>query len=381
MDSVFKYLNGKSHTEGKPRNVRASAVNCIEEYAQSEMMDTLKTYGKDNGSYVQVAHVIQSFSKDELDPNNEDDIDKVNAVGVALAEEMYPNHESIVYTQIDGKGGQIHNHIVTCAVDFETGKSLRGNQRQWQTLSGVSDEILKRPEFDLKVLESQNEDHKTLAEIKLAEKGEYVWKDDLKKRISDVMKDNLVNDKASFYKALQEKGVEARERGKGVSFAFVDENDKQRKARSSKLGTQYGKAQIEQSLKQSVAERTDKYDLDALLAQAQTSPVTPADEIDLNDALRQGKAIEETRAKEQAQAREEALRGSQSVLEAVTPKYKRKPVEEPETVEEEPQHPKEKDPLDDVEDLSNWNQVLMNRSARKNAKPVKQHDTENDLEP
>ena len=248
-DRVFKYLNGKSHTEGKPRNVRTSAVNCIDDYAQEEMMTTLKTFGKDNGSYVQVAHVIQSFSKDELDPNNEDDIDKVNAVGVALAEEMYPTHESIVYTQIDGKGGQIHNHIVTCAVDFDSGKSLRGNQRQWQTLSKVSDEILQRPEFNLQVLDKQNEDRKTLAEIKLAEKGQYVWKDDLKSRISEVMKDDLVSDKASFFMALQQKGVEARERGKGVSYAFIDDENKQRIVRSSKLGIQYGKSQIEQSLK------------------------------------------------------------------------------------------------------------------------------------
>ncbi|MGZ7259745.1 relaxase/mobilization nuclease domain-containing protein, partial [Streptococcus pyogenes] len=73
----------------------------------------------------QVLRITQSFALDELNPKVQKDWQKANDLGVELAENLYPNHQSVVYTHLDGKNHVLHNHIIVNKVNLETGKKLR----------------------------------------------------------------------------------------------------------------------------------------------------------------------------------------------------------------------------------------------------------------
>src|SRR5699024_8535418 len=98
-------------------------------------------YNKDE-NYVQALRINQSFTKEDLNPDNEDDWQKANDIGYELAEELYPDCQSLVVTHKDGKTGLLHNHLVVNNVGLD-GKSLRGNIRSWATIASKSDEVCR----------------------------------------------------------------------------------------------------------------------------------------------------------------------------------------------------------------------------------------------
>ena len=61
---------------------------------------------------IQIIHVIQSFSKNEFDPKNPEDIQKANLVGQEIVRKHYPGRQALVCTQTDVIGGCVHNHIL-----------------------------------------------------------------------------------------------------------------------------------------------------------------------------------------------------------------------------------------------------------------------------
>ena len=245
-------------TEGRERVRSMSGNNVIADgnWTRDQMRMTREAYGK-NGinkktgkEFVQAYRLKQSFSDEELDPDSDEDAEKCNEMGLELAKEVYPDHEVLVVTHSDGLGGKLHNHLIINAVSFETGKSLRGKETNWNYVSEKSDEILKAN--GLSVIENKKgRDKRTQAEIELAERGEYVWKDDLKERIRETLDDDKIVDKDSFIEHMKEEHeVNVRFRGRGMSYAFEDEDEKKRRIRSSRLGTNFQKENVEEILEE-----------------------------------------------------------------------------------------------------------------------------------
>lgn len=136
--------------ENNPRVIKVTGVNVRSvKTAKQEMVDVWKYYGKDNGNYIQAQHIIQSFSNDEADPNNEIDILCAHSTGRELALRLYPEQQAIVVTHADNtdngtKKATVHNHIIVNNVNSETGKSLRGeNVGFHRNVAKVNDEIAK----------------------------------------------------------------------------------------------------------------------------------------------------------------------------------------------------------------------------------------------
>lgn len=203
---------------------------------------------KTNERYVQAYRVIQSFSDEELNPDDENDVEKCNEIGLALAKELYPDNQVLVVTHTDGIGGKLHNHLVVNAVKFTNGKSLRGKETNWDYIAKVNDEVVQR--YGIKPIEKgKAKDLRTQAEIELSERGEYVWKDDLKERINQSIESDEVSDRDTFKSYMsKEFDVDVRFRGKGMSFAFTDENEKQRRIRAGRLGSDYQRENVEQMI-------------------------------------------------------------------------------------------------------------------------------------
>lgn len=78
---------------------------------------------KHRSNAVQAYSIVQSFSDDELDYHNTEDIDKAHKIGIATAEALNKKFKSerayAVYTQADNANHRLHNHIVFLNYDRE----------------------------------------------------------------------------------------------------------------------------------------------------------------------------------------------------------------------------------------------------------------------
>lgn len=254
--SVKYVLNPK--VKNKERVLAVSGSNVSTKFASDQMAMTRKMYEKDginsrNGQkFMQSYRVIQSFSDNELDPNNPENIEKCNKIGYELARQAYPDHEVLVVTHGDGAGGKLHNHLIVNATSFQTGKQLRGERTKWQWIAEKSDEVLKRNGIE----PIERKDHavkpRTQAEIRLAGEGKYVWKDDLRERLDAAFEDERSVDKESFKSVLEEEyGITTKkwtDTGKHITYEFEDENGTKRKARSTSLGENYTRESVESLL-------------------------------------------------------------------------------------------------------------------------------------
>jgi len=240
-----------SHKEGMDRVLMASGSNLDPNFAMQQMRDVWERFGKAerdvgnvrlksgekaDGRMVEMYRVIQSFGLNELDPDNPEHIAIANDIGQTLANELYPDKQALIVTQADGEGGKLHNHILVNSLSFKDGKSIRGKEASWKTISDKSDEILER--HGLKPIEREvGAINSTMAERKLREKGEYVWKDDLRGRIDSAMSNRDIVSQDDFVDYMRDEyDVGVRFRGKkGASYDFVDENGKKRTSRATAL--------------------------------------------------------------------------------------------------------------------------------------------------
>lgn len=234
--------DAEAHTEGFERVENIAVRGCTPTTARTAFRSTLRRFNKlDN---VQAQSVVVSFSAGELDPS-EDCSEKVLDVLRHVAETQFEGHQYVAVAQRDGEGGKWHGHLAVCNVHPETGKSIRGDAKTWQTLSKNVDEACR-----LYGIENENEGKdRTLTkkndirQIKMREAGKYVWMDDLKERIEACSNDTDILSVDEFEMRMRERyGVDVRRRGKEnkMSYAFEDRDGKKRTVRQSRLGSLYG---------------------------------------------------------------------------------------------------------------------------------------------
>ncbi|NLR19679.1 relaxase/mobilization nuclease domain-containing protein, partial [Lactobacillus sp. LC28-10] len=141
-------------------------------------------------------------------------------------------------------------------VNLQTGKKL--DERKGSAVErarNANDEISK--EQGWKVIEPVRE-HQSRTEQDLTKKGQYSYMADLRGRIDTTMQDTSICDFKTFSDVLGQSGVIVRERGQSFSYAFLDANNKQRRARGKRLGTDYDKEAIDNELARRTRERTEQ---------------------------------------------------------------------------------------------------------------------------
>lgn len=226
------------------RAVVADGWNVNPESAIEQMAATRKawqTQGK------QVARVIQSFPDSDLSAADPDAWVQANQLGLELAQKAFKDYQVAVYTHIDGVGHKLHNHLVINMPNLQTGAKYHA-YRDWEKIAALSNEITQAHGYS--VPQNRALERRTMAERQLQHKQAYVWKDDLRQRIDSVMQDLSVSSYQAFSEHLASKGVISRIRGKNVSYAFLDANNKQRRARGTTLGHDYEKEVITHELEQ-----------------------------------------------------------------------------------------------------------------------------------
>lgn len=236
------------------RAVAVGGINGIDPVIAKEQFKAVQQAFNQTARRNQVLRITQSFALNELDPTNTRDWQRANDLGCELAEKLYPDYQTAVYTHLDGQNHILHNHIIINKVNLQTGKKL--DERKGSAVErarNANDEISK--EQGWKVIEPVRE-HQSRTEQDLTKKGQYSYMADLRSRIDTTMQDTSICDFKTFSDVLARSGVNVSVRGQNVSYAFLDANKKQRRARGKRLGTDYEKETILNELERRTRERT-----------------------------------------------------------------------------------------------------------------------------
>lgn len=316
-------LNDKKDQQGE-RYVMASGLGgLLVSLAEKQMRDVRKRYNKDRpGAYVQAYHVIQSFGKDELDPEDPDSWLTAQKLGRALAEDRFPGRQVLCVTQRDGRTGCVHNHLSVASVETMTGQSLNSSVVTHSRLVQEHDRVLAEQGFeqraDIKQAASDAKDRFERGEpSRMRRKGEtetrelrelqryIVWETEcdiadelgvarnsepfsvavLKHCIERTLADLEATDWASFVGAGRKNGVDIEQRGKkgrGISYGMLREQPDRTltepsasdRRRCSSLGTGFEMDAVEQALtSHSAAHQAHVASVPAVAAAMPTDPL------------------------------------------------------------------------------------------------------------
>lgn len=111
-----------------------SGHNCVAQSAYDEMMTTKRRHGKADGRMFY--QFVQSFDPAEAVPPQE-----VHAIGLELAQKLFPEFEVVVATHVDAD--HLHNHLIVNSVSFQTGRKLHQNAADLQRQRQINDAICK----------------------------------------------------------------------------------------------------------------------------------------------------------------------------------------------------------------------------------------------
>lgn len=251
---AYAYGKGKGHNDHQHRNDMIANVNILPGVPTEVQMQKYWNRARANHK-TQVIRVVQSFSINELNPDEPSDVLTASMIGQAFAHTYYPDRQAVVFTQTDGKSHLIHNHIIISDTDMTSSRGCDKQQYYQPTLAKWTDEIAGQY-FELDFGDTTVPDKTTQTERAKRALGEYVWKDDLKSRISEAMNESESED--DWIKNLPAHGVnievhDSKKRGKYYTYELMDTDgfgDKKipqnLKSRSYKLGTLYDAEHVQE---------------------------------------------------------------------------------------------------------------------------------------
>jgi len=204
-----------------------SGYNCIPELANESFIATQKVFGHEPDG-VRFYHYVQSFrTGEEITPQ------EAHEIGMEFAK-SFGNREVLIATHIDRE--HIHNHLVVCAYDLESGIKLHNNKFFLGELRDRSDEICMA--HGLSVLEKYDPKKKSSRpdpkEYRAAVNGNS-WKIQLCVAIDHCMK--KCKSKSEFKCEMKKLGYDmvwTPER-KYITYILHGENGKEKRVRDIRL--------------------------------------------------------------------------------------------------------------------------------------------------
>lgn len=199
MKASLDYVKQKDKTLWDDRQL-VTGWNCVARSACEEMMTTKRRYGKSDGRMFY--QFVQSFSPEEdVTP------EEVHAIGLELAQRLFPDFEVVVATHVDAD--HLHSHLIVNSVSWKDGKKLHQNAADLQRQRQISDEICAA--HSLTVLDPP----KKYAREKQMRPGEYrsavrgeSWKFRLINTIDLCMR--KAKTRAEFVREMEKRGYQVR---------------------------------------------------------------------------------------------------------------------------------------------------------------------------
>lgn len=174
---------------------------------------------------IEALTIVQSFSPNELDYQNPDDVLRAHQAGVALCAILHEKYHVMfnVVTHIDSKGHNVHNHIVIPNVDLETGKALQGEVKLHDNLVQINDALMR--DLGLEICNQPADG--------------YDFKADLKNRLNEAI--NASQSYDDFVIEATKRGIaikDSKANGqplKHITYEFVDPSGVNHKIRDNKI--------------------------------------------------------------------------------------------------------------------------------------------------
>lgn len=174
---------------------------------------------------IEALTIVQSFSPNELDYTNPDDVLRAHQAGVELCSILHEKYHVMfcANTHVDGKSHAVHNHITIPNVDLETGKALQGEVKLQSNLARINDSVMR----DLK-LEVCNQ----------PEDG-YDFKADLVNRLNEAINESQSYD--DFVIEATKRGIVIKDKKangqqlKHITYEFTDTHGVKHKIRDNKI--------------------------------------------------------------------------------------------------------------------------------------------------
>lgn len=271
---------------GKPADVKHSRAAAWRSDFRNpyDAITSIESLLKGSGRKNQALMVIQSFSKDELDPRDPMTPMIVADAAYALAKEVAPNSPCDVVVHLDSDGGNPHAHITIANVDLVTRKAARENGLAHWVLKKANDKIMR--EMGLQVLEPHELAHdvnrsrsgKSAEGLTVDQLDKSTWREFLADCVDKALADSRSVDFDSLRAVAREHGVsiekktsaksEAEGRDPSVTYALVDDNDEVRRFGRSKaactarkLGADYQWSALHNTMKELITRRKEEEDV------------------------------------------------------------------------------------------------------------------------
>ncbi|MHC3514599.1 relaxase/mobilization nuclease domain-containing protein (plasmid) [Limosilactobacillus reuteri] len=234
-DCIAYLSDEKSHNESNVsliRNLRKSS-NCGD--FKSVARKRFKEQARNSNANVELYSIVQSFDLDELDPENQNDVDKAHEIGVLTAKEIMKkvgDREFCVFTQADGESHHLHNHIVIMNCDKELNTIKHG--LSWKrTLAPINDKITseqlqnaKQKDVQKRLKKSYDEvtalsptQRKSKRQKENEKKKEYIYEN-----VNDVLK--IAKSQEEFVELLRERQIIIRRNAKEKEFNWLTKSGK-----------------------------------------------------------------------------------------------------------------------------------------------------------
>lgn len=258
--------NERAHNDNETRNLLIGNVNMLPDEVMSYEDQMEKFWNRAGAQHkVQIRRIIGSFSKKELDPEDENSKYKALQMAQLFAEKYYPNRQAAIFIQADGAGGCLHFHLLVNDCDMISAKGCNRDQQKYWYVEKYFDEVAK-DFIQLYEGQKETENKKSQYEREKAQEKEsgkevgYIWKDDLKDRIRISMTE--ASDRDDFLKKLSSHGVEGKyktTKGNGdfILYELTDlsgfEGDLPKKreyfrVKSYKMGSDYGLEELDRQI-------------------------------------------------------------------------------------------------------------------------------------
>lgn len=199
LDRALDYVKQEKKTLWEERHL-VTGWNCVAQSAYDEMMTTKRRFQKTDGRMFY--QFVQSF-----DPAEDVTPQEVHAIGLELAQKLFPEFEVVVATHVDTD--HLHNHLIVNSVSWKDGRKLHQNAAGLQRQRQVNDEICMA--HGLQALEPPKrytqEKQMRPGEYRSAVRGES-WKFQLMNTIDLCMRKSKT--KAEFVREMERRGYQVR---------------------------------------------------------------------------------------------------------------------------------------------------------------------------
>lgn len=245
-DSASRLVN-----YAEKRAVLKDGLNLDVDYAKSQLKQVREVYGNQGKTQAYASRI--SFSPKEFDPTNEDDQQKALDIAKEVYQKTYPNQQVALYEHADTDA--LHIHAVIGAINLETGKKMHGNWQEYrEKLVHNTDKIVHKHGLEVTKVDPERYEKRSMAEIKMQDRGQPTWKDQIRQAVDSTMSNQLIHDFQTFRDDLKQKAIDVWERGKDLTYQLTGTNYK---ARGNKLGTAYEKGAIYNELERRTRDQRD----------------------------------------------------------------------------------------------------------------------------